>query len=426
MKFLDFVKSSLPVYFTGTTALEFGSGIESVKPLFSKSVNFAGIDAFPAPGVDIVSKFHELQLPDRSVDVIVSQNTFQNDAYFRDSLVKAYNLLRPGGLLAFTCATTGALESGTLLCDPEKSLSSQYHAEDLANYYKNVTVSGIVDAFTRFDATLESLFTDYAAYEFHHQLFFVAVKLSDSAPFVPLFPDARLIERHPHRFAAYVACPTIETADDALERFQDVPWMRVILAPVGMYGTAVSAGLSVVQHRVAHWIDADFVGIVPYETGDHFKYDKLGVNLVAVVKNASVDVLAYDAIIQDPVKSRRDRYGDAFEFVASQVIHETTGIHIGAPGMTQVFDSAGNAWFARPPAFAEYLAFLRDAIGKAEVIPAFWAAPPATGKGKHTADQVLGNLAKFGTPYAGMHAGFASILPGYYWKLKNLSVGLPV
>jgi len=81
--------------------------------------------------------------------------------------------LKPGGLLFFTCATTGRPEHGTSNTRPEDSLASTANIPDMASYYKNLEKLDFVNAFA-----LNDRFEDYAFFtnEFSCDLYFYGIK----------------------------------------------------------------------------------------------------------------------------------------------------------------------------------------------------------------------------------------------------------
>ena len=55
-------------------------------------------------------------------------------------------MLKPGGLFAFTCASTGRAEHGTLRTTPGDSLATLAGVTDFSEYYKNLTAEDVLEA----------------------------------------------------------------------------------------------------------------------------------------------------------------------------------------------------------------------------------------------------------------------------------------
>jgi SAM-dependent methyltransferase len=86
----------------------------SVRQLFGTARNYVGADICPGPGVDVVGYGHELDYPDGSFDLALSSECFEHDPYWAKTLAAMSRMVRPGGLVAFSCATGAFPEHGTL------------------------------------------------------------------------------------------------------------------------------------------------------------------------------------------------------------------------------------------------------------------------------------------------------------------------
>lgn len=65
---------------------------------------YVGVDLGPGPGVDIVSPFHLVDLPDESADLVLSTEMLEHDPHWESSLVRMCHLLKSGGYLILTWA----------------------------------------------------------------------------------------------------------------------------------------------------------------------------------------------------------------------------------------------------------------------------------------------------------------------------------
>ena len=82
-------------------------------------------------------------------------------------------LLRSGGLMIFTCASTGREEHGTLRSRPEDAPFLPGVDEKWGNYYKNLTEDDIRECID-----IDSIFSDYK-FEVetnHFDLYFYGIK----------------------------------------------------------------------------------------------------------------------------------------------------------------------------------------------------------------------------------------------------------
>ncbi|MCX5774543.1 MAG: methyltransferase domain-containing protein [Fusobacteria bacterium] len=138
------VKKNFPQYFKNSTVLDIGSlDINgSNQALFETCVYF-GVDIGDGRNVDIISKGHELALEGATFDVIISTECFEHDMYYKETLNNIYRMLKPGGLLIFTCATTGRPEHGTKRTETVQDAPLLSNFSEWSDYYKNLTEADI-------------------------------------------------------------------------------------------------------------------------------------------------------------------------------------------------------------------------------------------------------------------------------------------
>jgi SAM-dependent methyltransferase len=159
-RFTFYVKSEFPQFFENYRfALDVGSADINGNnmDLFSNCVYLSN-DVVPARNVTIVSETRHLPFSDASFDTIVSTECFEHDMNYTESIQSIIRLLKPGGLFAFTCASTGRAEHGTLSTSPSESMTTKYEkVPEWANYYKNLTEDD-------FGTMLEDSFEQYCFY----------------------------------------------------------------------------------------------------------------------------------------------------------------------------------------------------------------------------------------------------------------------
>ena len=164
LRFVEQVAGFFPAYFSGVRVVEIGSlDINgSVRKLFTSPARYVGLDLEPGPGVDVTCLGHQFTTDSGTWDTALSCESFEHDPHFRDTFENMARLVRPGGLVLFTCATTGRPEHGTERSSPG---SSPFTVKRGWEYYRNVTERD-------FDpVVLEGLFDGYA--------FFVSFQSAD-------------------------------------------------------------------------------------------------------------------------------------------------------------------------------------------------------------------------------------------------------
>jgi SAM-dependent methyltransferase len=146
--FMKYVTETFPDSFKRKRVLDVGSGdINGNNRWMFTECEYHGNDVAQAPNVTIVSKTKDLPFDDESFDTIVSTECFEHDPEYEDSLKKMYRMLKPGGLMAFTCASTGRPEHGTRRTSPGDSYGTKYQVEGMVDYYKNLTQDDIRQVF---------------------------------------------------------------------------------------------------------------------------------------------------------------------------------------------------------------------------------------------------------------------------------------
>ena len=96
-------------------------------------------------------------------------------------------MLKPGGLFAFTCASTGRPEHGTLRTRPYDSYTTLTYDAMWSNYYKNLTKTDILEAIPCHD-----IFSSFAFYynSDAKDLYFVGLKKGNNpCVLVPYIAD---------------------------------------------------------------------------------------------------------------------------------------------------------------------------------------------------------------------------------------------
>lgn len=147
----------------------------SVRRHFSGAATYVGVDLVDGPGVDLVAQGHEVGDPDGTYDAALSAECFEHDPDWVRTLTNMIRLTRPGGLVAFTCASRGRVEHGTSRTLQRDSPGTQSVGTD---YYRNLVRADVEGALP-----LAEMFSDY---EFWYlptsfDLYFAGVRHGDTS-----------------------------------------------------------------------------------------------------------------------------------------------------------------------------------------------------------------------------------------------------
>lgn len=137
------VRNLYPSFFENKRVLDLGSWDTNGnnRYLFTDCF-YTGVDTQPGENVDIVAKAHELSFAVASFDVIISTEMLEHDPYFYRTLPRAYELLKPQGLLLLTCAAPNRPVHGTQDQHPGTNLSSNLAI--FKHYYRPLTPDDLV------------------------------------------------------------------------------------------------------------------------------------------------------------------------------------------------------------------------------------------------------------------------------------------
>ena len=193
--FTLFVRQLLPSFFINQRVLDVGSGdINGNNRFLFENCKYEGNDVIQANNVTIVSKTKDLPFMKESFDTIISTECFEHDPEYKESFLKIYDLLKPGGLFCFTCASTGRPEHGTRRTSPQDSYGTIGQVNDMVDYYKNLTETDLNEVLD-----IKNTFSVWDTY-YHHlskDLYFVGIKKGGS--YVPV------LERYKGRFIYYTS-----------------------------------------------------------------------------------------------------------------------------------------------------------------------------------------------------------------------------
>ena len=128
---------------------------------------YTGVDIGDGKNVDVISKAHELEYDDETFGFVISTEMLEHDMYYEQSLLNMVRMLKPSGMLLFTCATTGRPEHGTRRTTPK---DAPLLFGEWSDYYKNLTendiesIEGFLEQFKEFKFSTDMTSKDLQFY----------------------------------------------------------------------------------------------------------------------------------------------------------------------------------------------------------------------------------------------------------------------
>jgi SAM-dependent methyltransferase len=167
--YIQSVKNIFPHYFNKKQVLEVGSlNINGTVRDYFTECDYIGIDVAEGKGVDIVCEGQNYNAPNDSFDVIISCECFEHNPEWVTTFKNMYRLVRPGGMIIMTCATTGRAEHGTTRTTPQDSPLTIGLGWD---YYQNLTEQDFRNNFS-----IEDMFKNFQFRVDGTDLYFYGVK----------------------------------------------------------------------------------------------------------------------------------------------------------------------------------------------------------------------------------------------------------
>jgi SAM-dependent methyltransferase len=114
----------------------------TIRAMFGEASDYVGVDLTEGPGVDVVAFGHEVR-SDELFDAAISGECFEHDPHWPATLENMIRLTRPAGLVAFSCASRGRPEHGTLRSMVDYSPGTQARGLD---YYHNLDAVDVEEA----------------------------------------------------------------------------------------------------------------------------------------------------------------------------------------------------------------------------------------------------------------------------------------
>jgi hypothetical protein len=165
--FLLRIKSKFPYFFKGVKVLDIGSlDINGNNRFLFEESLYIGVDVGPGKNVDVVCPGH-LFTSKFLFDVVISTECFEHDIHYKETILNAVSLTKPGGIFLFTCASTGRKVHGT----STKGLKDNPFLP-WSDYYKNLTEEDVREVL---DCSKFSEFY-FEYYQPHRDLYFYGIK----------------------------------------------------------------------------------------------------------------------------------------------------------------------------------------------------------------------------------------------------------
>jgi hypothetical protein len=143
---------------------------------FFPNADYVGVDLIQGPGVDLVCEGDKIPHQDNNYHITISCECFEHNPSWAETFINMYRMTKDGGLVIFTCATTGRAEHGTTRTSPKSSPGTQALNWD---YYKNLTAEDF-QSILNFNEIFQEYF--FLMNSISCDLYFFGVKGSQSSP----------------------------------------------------------------------------------------------------------------------------------------------------------------------------------------------------------------------------------------------------
>lgn len=224
-QFFRRVRRRFPQFFDGVSVVDLGSlYINGDCRQFFTNYTYVGVDVGPGYNVDVVSLAHEYK-PEKQFDVVVSAEMLEHDPYYKQSLLNMVELVRPGGLVAFSCASMNRPEHGTANASP---WVNPLGSKEFNNYYKNLREEDIREVLDC-DKIFSEYEISYSPYKW--DLYFWGIKKDKSKSTIVYYSHNQEEE-----YFERVICENI------LSLKGDIPIISVSHKPMPWFGTNICVG----------------------------------------------------------------------------------------------------------------------------------------------------------------------------------------
>ena len=181
--YVNKIKAKFPKNFFGAKVLGIGTfNVVGTEDQYFEGGHYQGLDLLPGEGVDIVCPAQDYAAPNNTFDTIISCECFEHNPFWRETMINAYRMLKPGGLMLLTMATTGRPEHGTKRLEEEskrkfpnwKSMPNVMKEDWDNDYYQNLTEADLMRVIQGADLWFTS--HEFEISEPHCDLYFWGIK----------------------------------------------------------------------------------------------------------------------------------------------------------------------------------------------------------------------------------------------------------
>tara|TARA_R110000787_G_C13429696_1_gene445487 strand:+ start:302 stop:871 length:570 start_codon:yes stop_codon:yes gene_type:complete len=180
--YVNKIRAKFPSAFKDAKALGIGTfDVVGTEDRYFDGGDYQGLDLMAGDGVDIVCPAQEYDAADNTYDTIISCECFEHNPMYRETMINAHRMLKPGGLMLLTMATTGRPEHGTKrLEDASKRKFNNWKTMPNVmkdnwdnDYYQNLTEADIMRVMNLNEAFA---FHEFEINEEHCDLYFWGLK----------------------------------------------------------------------------------------------------------------------------------------------------------------------------------------------------------------------------------------------------------
>jgi cyclopropane fatty-acyl-phospholipid synthase-like methyltransferase len=165
--FCNEVRSNNSLHFKNRDVLDVGSlDINGNNRYLFERCAYTGLDIIKGRNVDIVQPICQYASSCGVLyDVVISTEMLEHDKEWKESVLAMYSLVKKGGLLLVTCATTGRPEHGTSKNKPKDSPATNDYYQNISSEMFLEAIKGLGFTFSRISINKES-----------HDLYFYGIK----------------------------------------------------------------------------------------------------------------------------------------------------------------------------------------------------------------------------------------------------------
>jgi len=236
------------------------------------------------------------------------------------------------------------------------------------------------------------------------------------AAYMPLRPDATVIQRKKDRNLVYVLANDRASYDTALEKYRDHAWARVIWIPTTILLESVMYH-HILPSKIKEWEHADYVGTVASTA--HTKMDSMDLNgriAEASGKHASLVAFMYRT---DPLVQRAEKWHPGFASLWMTIL-ERLGYHKDEILYPRIPSFYCNYWVCTPARMKDYIEFFKKVRHAMETIPEIQDQLWSDAKYLERGDEIA-KLSKdqcmriWGVPYYPFHPFLCERVPCFFF-----------